>query len=112
MESESVAGIGTERIPDFIRKDKADCAYAARDSNAQNSAVAAYRSRSTSTTNGITSRTITGPDWSDISRDCARVSRMLQTRMVGKLLAPEIQSLIDARNFVALRELFDDWPPA
>ncbi len=37
---------------------------------------------------------------------------MLQTRMVGKLLAPEIQSLIDARNFVALRELFADWPPA
>src|SRR3954453_22440838 len=37
---------------------------------------------------------------------------MLQTRMVGKLLAPEIQSLIEARNFVALRELFADWPPA
>jgi len=26
--------------------------------------------------------------------------------MVGKLLAPEIKSLIDARNFGALRELF------
>ena len=32
--------------------------------------------------------------------------------MVGKLLAPEIKSLIDARNFVALRELFQEWPPA
>jgi magnesium transporter len=32
--------------------------------------------------------------------------------MVGKLLAPEIKSLIDARNFVALRELFEEWPPA
>src|SRR5882762_8861494 len=32
--------------------------------------------------------------------------------MVGKLLAPEIKSLIDARNFTALRELFSDWPPA
>ncbi len=32
--------------------------------------------------------------------------------MVGKLLAPEIKSLIDARNFGALRELFREWPPA
>ena len=32
--------------------------------------------------------------------------------MVGKLLAPETKSLIDARNFVALRELFEEWPPA
>src|SRR5256886_6768289 len=32
--------------------------------------------------------------------------------MVGKLLAPEIKSLIDGRNFGALRELFSDWPPA
>ncbi|HEY6206644.1 MAG TPA: magnesium transporter [Chthoniobacterales bacterium] len=32
--------------------------------------------------------------------------------MVGKLLGPEIRSLIDARNFGALRELFSDWPPA
>ena len=32
--------------------------------------------------------------------------------MVGKLLAPEIRSLIDARNFNALRELFKEWPPA
>ncbi len=32
--------------------------------------------------------------------------------MVGKLLAPEIKSMIDARNFGALRELFSDWPPA
>src|SRR6058998_2243392 len=32
--------------------------------------------------------------------------------MVGKLLAPEIRSLIDARNFGALRELFTDWPKA
>ena len=32
--------------------------------------------------------------------------------MVGKLLAPEIKSLIDARDFNALRELFQEWPPA
>lgn len=32
--------------------------------------------------------------------------------MVGRLLQPEIQNLIDARNFTALRELFADWPPA
>jgi magnesium transporter len=32
--------------------------------------------------------------------------------MVGKLLAPEIRSLIEERNFGALRELFSDWPPA
>ncbi|HEY2103073.1 MAG TPA: magnesium transporter [Chthoniobacterales bacterium] len=32
--------------------------------------------------------------------------------MVGKILLPEIRSLIDARNFAALRELFREWPPA
>jgi len=32
--------------------------------------------------------------------------------MVGKLLAPEIKSMIDSRDFTALRELFSDWPPA
>jgi magnesium transporter len=32
--------------------------------------------------------------------------------MVGKLLAPEIKSMIDARNFGALRELFSDLPLA
>src|SRR5882672_537909 len=32
--------------------------------------------------------------------------------MVGNLLAPEIKSMIDARNFNALRELFREWPPA
>lgn len=32
--------------------------------------------------------------------------------MVGKILQPEIRSLIDARNFGALRELFSEWPPA
>ena len=32
--------------------------------------------------------------------------------MVGKLLAPEIKALIDARDFTALRELFKEWPPA
>src|SRR5437588_7038525 len=32
--------------------------------------------------------------------------------MVGKILIPEIQSLIRARDFTALRELFADWPPA
>jgi magnesium transporter len=32
--------------------------------------------------------------------------------MVGKIVQPEIKSLIDARNFGALRELFSEWPPA
>ena len=32
--------------------------------------------------------------------------------MVGKLLAPEIKSLIDARDFNGLRALFREWPPA
>ena len=32
--------------------------------------------------------------------------------MVGKILEPEIRSLIDARNFGALREVFREWPPA
>src|SRR5246127_3025724 len=32
--------------------------------------------------------------------------------MVGKILEPEIRSLIDARNFGALREVFHEWPPA
>src|SRR5437660_4345567 len=32
--------------------------------------------------------------------------------MVGKILIPEIKSLIDARNFAALREMFREWPPA
>src|SRR5437773_66001 len=32
--------------------------------------------------------------------------------MVGKLLLPEIKSLIEARDFGALRELFREWPPA
>ncbi len=32
--------------------------------------------------------------------------------MVGKILIPEIKSLIDARDFAGLRELFRDWPPA
>src|SRR6267143_5946286 len=32
--------------------------------------------------------------------------------MVGALLAPEIKSMIDARNFGALREMFREWPPA
>ncbi len=31
--------------------------------------------------------------------------------MVGKLLAPEIRSLIEARDFNSLRELFKEWPP-
>jgi len=39
-------------------------------------------------------------------------SRARTTVMVGKLLAPEIKSLIDARNFGALREIFREWPPA
>src|ERR1700726_4818010 len=32
--------------------------------------------------------------------------------MVGKLLAPEIRSLIAARDFNGLRQLFKEWPPA
>jgi magnesium transporter len=32
--------------------------------------------------------------------------------MVGKILEPEIRSLIDARNFTALREVFREFPPA
>src|SRR5260370_17752542 len=32
--------------------------------------------------------------------------------MVGTLLAPEIKTLIDARDFNGLRELFKEWPPA
>jgi len=32
--------------------------------------------------------------------------------MVGKLLAPEIKALIDARDFNGLRELFKEWSPA
>src|SRR5260370_13982931 len=32
--------------------------------------------------------------------------------MVGKILEPEIRSMIDARNFGALREVFHEWPPA
>src|SRR6201981_400212 len=32
--------------------------------------------------------------------------------MGGKILEPEIQSLIDSRNFSALREVFREWPPA
>jgi magnesium transporter len=32
--------------------------------------------------------------------------------MVGKILVPEIKSLIDARNFAALRDTFREWPPA
>jgi magnesium transporter len=32
--------------------------------------------------------------------------------MVGKLLAPEIEALIDARDFNGLRELFREWLPA
>jgi magnesium transporter len=32
--------------------------------------------------------------------------------MVGKLLLPEIRSLIEERNFGSLREIFREWPPA
>src|SRR5712672_1655167 len=32
--------------------------------------------------------------------------------MVGKILEPEIRSLIDARNFTALRDVFREFPPA
>jgi magnesium transporter len=32
--------------------------------------------------------------------------------MVGKILEPEIRSMIEARNFAALREVFREWSPA
>src|SRR6476660_3781121 len=32
--------------------------------------------------------------------------------MVGKILEPEIKSLIEARNFTALRDVFREFPPA
>src|SRR2546422_1988287 len=32
--------------------------------------------------------------------------------MVDKILEPEIRSVIDARDFTALREIFREWPPA
>jgi magnesium transporter len=32
--------------------------------------------------------------------------------MVGKILIPEIRSLIEARDFAGLRDLFKEWPPA
>jgi magnesium transporter len=32
--------------------------------------------------------------------------------MVGKILIPEIKSLIEGRDFNALREIFCEWPPA
>src|SRR5215468_10689243 len=32
--------------------------------------------------------------------------------MVGKILIPEIRSLIEARDFAGLREIFRGWPPA
>jgi hypothetical protein len=38
----------------------------------------------------------------------ARLSFHFVIIMVGKILQPEIRSLIDARNFTALRELFSD----
>jgi magnesium transporter len=38
--------------------------------------------------------------------------RSAHSIMVGKILLPEIKSLIEARNFGALRQLFHEWPPA
>src|SRR5438874_4278200 len=32
--------------------------------------------------------------------------------MVGNILIPEIRTLIEARDFAGLREIFRDWPPA
>ncbi len=32
--------------------------------------------------------------------------------MLGKLLQPEVQSLVEARDFAGLRALFCEWPPA
>src|SRR5438034_4956476 len=39
-------------------------------------------------------------------------SRARKFAMVGKILEPEIKSMIDSRNFGALREVFREWPPA
>ena len=39
-------------------------------------------------------------------------SRARYSLMVGKILQPEIKSMIDARDFGALREVFREWPPA
>ena len=39
-------------------------------------------------------------------------NRIRKLVMVGKILIPEIRSLIDARDFAGLRELFREWPPA
>src|SRR5213076_37810 len=41
-----------------------------------------------------------------------RRSRVNTPLMVGKILEPEIKSMIDSRNFGALREVFREWPPA
>src|SRR5207237_260966 len=41
-----------------------------------------------------------------------RAAAGTEVLMVGKILVPEIKSLIDARNFAALREMFREWPPA
>ena len=57
---------------------------------------------------------------STTQRDCASQTTVLRLggpakkvpAMVGKILIPEIKSMIDARNFGALRELFKEWPPA
>src|SRR6476619_7055622 len=59
------------------------------------------------------------------SLHCARRRRMLESsaararcrdsiasRMVGKLLIPEIRDFIAERNFGALRDVFREWPPA
>ena len=32
--------------------------------------------------------------------------------MLGKLLQPEVQSLVASRDFTRLRELFSEWVPA
>jgi len=49
-----------------------------------------------------------------VTKLAARETRSFQVFlvMVGKIVQPEIRSMIDARNFSALRELFSEWPPA
>ena len=42
----------------------------------------------------------------------ASVGALIASSMVGKILLPEIQSLIEARDFTALREIFSEMPPA
>jgi CBS domain-containing protein len=59
----------------------------------------------------VTLRTLAGDQY--LIRMVARDQRDRRSGAgLGRILQPEIRSLIDARNFSALRELFSEWPPA